>query len=240
MVAVIWVGVSLAPKTAAHSSLFPTPKEVITSFITLFHNGLIGALVTSYTANLTALAWTLAISLPLSYVAVIPLFRPISTLTSKLRFLGFTGLPFFLTLVLASGHAVKIAMLVFGMSVFFVTSMVEVVESIPREKLDHACTLGLNDWQVLWHVVILGTRDQAIEVLRQQAAMGFMLLTMVEGIARADGGVGVMLLNENKYLHLSSVLAIQIVILTVGLLQDFLIGWMKDVICPYAALKVER
>ena len=50
------------------------------------------------------------------------------------------------------------------------------------------------------------------------------MLTMVEGISRSEGGVGAMLLNQEKHFHLAEVFAIQLMILAVGLLQDFGIG----------------
>src|SRR5207247_9588931 len=94
--------------------------------------------------------------------------------------------------------------------------------------------------RVVWEVVILGTADQAIEVLRQNAAIGWMMLTMVEGISRAEGGIGAMLLNQNKHFRLAEVFAIQLVILTVGLGQDYGIGIIRNITCPYATLTLER
>jgi len=67
-----------------------------------------------------------------------------------------------------------------------------------------------------------------------------MMLTMVEGISRSEGGVGAMLLNQNKHFHLSAVFAIQISILVLGLGQDYVIGLLRRVFCPYAALTLER
>ena len=98
----------------------------------------------------------------------------------------------------------------------------------------------MSEWRVVWEVVVLGTFDKAIEVMRQNAAIGWMMLTMVEGISRAEGGVGAMLLNQNKHFHLAEVFAIQLVILSVGLGQDYGIGLFKRLVCPYAELTLER
>ena len=135
---------------------------------------------------------------------------------------------------------IAVSLLVFGMSVFFVTSMASVVAAIPREKFDYARSLRMSEWRVVWEVVVLGTADQAIEVLRQNAAMGWMMLTMVEGISRSEGGVGAMLLNQNKHFHLAEVFAIQILILVLGMTQDYGIGVTKRLLCPYSALTLER
>jgi NitT/TauT family transport system permease protein len=67
-----------------------------------------------------------------------------------------------------------------------------------------------------------------------------MMLTMIEGMSRSDGGVGAVLLNQNKHFHLSSVMAIQLLILIVGLGQDYAIGALKKLFCPYASITTER
>jgi len=221
--------------------VLPRPPEVFRALGSLWlEQGLGRELGTSFAMNLQALALTLLISLGLSYLTVLPVFRPIAAAASKGRFLGLIGLTFAFTLMVGGGRPLKVALLVFGMTVFFVTSMAAVVAEIPKSKFDHARTLRMSEWQVVWEVVILGTADKAIEVLRQNAAIGWMMLTMVEGISRSEGGVGAMLLNQNKHFHLAEVFAIQLLILIVGLTQDYAIGVLRRLVCPYADLALER
>jgi NitT/TauT family transport system permease protein len=144
------------------------------------------------------------------------------------------------TLIFGGGHPLKTSLLVFGVTVFYVTSMASVIAAIPKGDFDHARTLRMSEWRVVWEVVILGTVDKAFEVLRQNAAIGWMMLTLVEGIVRSEGGVGTMLLNESKHFRLAEVFAIQIVILLVGLFQDYGIGVVRRLACPYADLTLER
>ena len=222
-------------------AVLPTPPEVFRAFGRLWSDeGLGQELFTSFGMNLQALGLTALIALGLSYLTVLPAIRPIVAAISKGRFLGLIGLTFVFTLVVGGGHPLKLSLLVFGMTVFFITSMASVVESIPKSAFDHARTLRMNEWEVVWEVVIRGTLDRAIEVLRQNAAIGWMMLTMVEGISRAEGGVGAMLLNQNKHFHLAEVFAIQILILMVGLGQDYTIGLLKRFLCPWAELTLER
>jgi NitT/TauT family transport system permease protein len=218
----------------------PKPKEVFQALREMWMAGLGGELITSFYLNLQAIALSTILSLLLAYLTVIPFFRPIVTLLSKLRFLSLVGLTFFFTLMATSGHGLKLYLLVFSVSVFFVTGMAEVVAAIPKEKFDLARTLRMGEWRVVYEVVILGQADKAFETLRQNAAMGWMMLTMVEGISRSEGGVGAMLLNQNKHFHLSAVFAIQISILFLGLGQDYVIGLLRRVFCPYAILTLER
>ena len=220
--------------------LLPKPGEVLSAFNDLWEQGLGAELITSFYLNVQAIIWSTIISLLLAYATVMPFFRPIVALLSKLRFLSLVGLTFFFTLMAKSGHELKLSLLVFSVSVFFVTGMADVINGVPKEMFDLARTLRMGEWRVVWEVIVLGQIDQVFDVLRQNAAMGWMMLTMVEGISRSEGGVGALLLNQNKHFHLAEVFAIQILILLVGLLQDYAIGVSKRIICPWAQITLER
>ncbi len=235
------VAVVLAIWFSSPFPVLPRPDEVLRAFQGLWlTQGLGRELWTSFTLNLEALGLTVLISLVLSYLVVLPFFRPIAIAVSKGRFLGLIGLTFAFTLMVGGGRPLKLSLLVFGMTVFFVTSMAAEVMAIPRERFDYARTLRMNEWQAVWEVVVLGTADKAVELLRQNAAIGWMMLTMVEGISRSEGGVGAMLLNQNKHFRLAEVFAIQITILLVGMLQDYGIGALGRTLFPWAELVKER
>jgi NitT/TauT family transport system permease protein len=241
VIIVVQIAIALLVWWRSPFEVLPRPNEVARALGGLWMNqGLGQELSISFTSNLQALAITSLIALGLSYLTVLPVMRPVVTAISKGRFIGLTGLTFLFTLIFGGGHPLKISLLVFGMTVFFVTSMASVVAAIPKEKFDYARSLRMSEWRAVWEVVVLGTADQAIEVLRQNAAMGWMMLTMVESISRSEGGVGAMLLNQNKHFHLAEVFAIQILILLLGMTQDYGIGIAKRLLCPYSALTLER
>ncbi len=220
--------------------VLPRPDEVLSALKRLWADeGLGQELMSSFMLNLQALAWSSAITLVLAYLTVLPVFRPIATGISKLRFLSLTGLTIVFTLLFGGGHPLKLSLLVFGITVFYITSMASVVANVSKAELDHARTLRMREWRVVWEVVILGTIDRAFEVLRQNAAIGWMMLTMVEVIVRS-GGVGEMLMNEYKHFRLADMFAIQLVILIVGLLQDGAIVALRKLCCPYADLTLDR
>ena len=219
----------------------PKPLDVWRAFVDLWmHEGLGQELIVSFSLNLQAMAWATLISLILAYLTVVPFFQPIVSALSKGRFLGMVGLTFFFTIIFASGHRLKVGLLVFGVSVFFLTTMIDVVAQVPKEKFDLARTLRMGEWRVVWEVIVLGRADAAFDVMRQNAAIGWMMLTMVEGISRSEGGVGALLLNQNKHFRLEAVFAIQISILLIGLLQDYDLGLAKGFLFPYADLQLEK
>jgi NitT/TauT family transport system permease protein len=218
----------------------PNPSETLHSFGELWKDGLGTELITSFYLNLQAIGLALLVSLFLAYASVVPFFRPLVSFLSKLRFLSLAGLTFFFTMAASSGHELKLYLLVYSISVFFVTSMADVLNSIPKVQFDLARTLKMGEWRIVWEVIILGQADKVFDVLRQNAAIGWMMLTMIEGMSRSEGGIGAVLLNQNKHFHLSSVMAIQLLILAVGLGQDYAIGVLKNIFCPYASLTTER
>jgi NitT/TauT family transport system permease protein len=182
----------------------------------------------------------MALATSLAYLSVVPALRPLAALLEKLRFWGFGGVAVVFTLCFREAHQLKIALLVFGMSGFFLAAMHDQVRNVPRQRFDYARTLGMSEWRCVWEVVVRGTLDKTFDVLRQNAAMGWMLLTLVETLVRSEGGIGVLLANENKHMQLAAVAAVQTVIFAVGLLQDALVVALKRLACPYAGLKLER
>ncbi len=220
--------------------LLPKPNEIAAAWVRLMGEGFLVDLLASFRITIEAIAITTLISLCLVYLTVLPVMRPFVALVSKFRFNGLVGLTLFFTMMTSGGHELKLFLLVFGMTVWFVTSMATVITAIPKEEFNHARTLGMSEWRVVLEVIVLGKADEALEVMRQNAAIGWMMLSMVEGIVRSEGGVGAMLISQSKYLHLDAVFAIQITILVVGIGIDFTLGAVKRVLLPYSELGKER
>jgi NitT/TauT family transport system permease protein len=236
-----WLGLALLAWILTPFASLPGPHEVFSALGSLWNTqGMAPELFTTLKLIFHALFLTIVISLVLSYATVMPFFRPLVEGVSKLRFLGLTGLVIPFTLITGGGYTLKVYLLTFGMTTYFVTSMAQVVIEIPRENFDHLRALGASELRVVWEVVILGTSDKAFEVLRQNVAMGWTMITMVEGISRAEGGLGAMILNQEKHFKLPEVYAILFVILVVGLLLDYGIGALNRMACPYAYVERMR
>lgn len=232
-VAVFWI---FSP-----SVFLPKPGEVGHALHDLwFYEDLGIELFTSVRLNLEAIAISTLISLGLAYASTISVLRPVVGFSGKLRFLSLAGLGFAFTLMTSNGHQLKLAILVFAVTVFFVVSMQDVIDSIPKEQYDLARTLKMNDWRSLYEVVVLGQIDQAFLVLRQNAAMSWLMISIVETMSRSGGGIGTLLANSSKHFHMSEVMAIQIIVLILGLLQDQAIVALRGLCCPYADLARKR
>jgi NitT/TauT family transport system permease protein len=217
----------------------PRPTQIYAAAMDMIQNDdLVPHLLTSFILNVEVILVATVVSLFLAYFNTINFFKPSVKTFSNLRYLSMVGLQFFFVLIFT--HHLKLSLLVFGVSVFYVTGMISVIESIPTEMYDLAKTMRFNEWRTLWEVVIIGQRDKAFDVLRQNAAIGWMMLTMVEALDRSSGGIGVLLSDSNKHFDLPPVFAIQLIILTLGFCQNMVLGWMRSRTCRYADLTVVR
>ena len=240
LLASFWVSLFLTIWISGTSSLIPRPLSVINAYPSLLRQGLFVELMASIKTIGQGVLMATAMSLTLSYLTVLPLMRFPAEVYSKFRFMGLTGLTFLFTIIFGGGNNLKVALIIFFISTFFVTANKQVVSEVPRDELDYARTLRMSEWKVVYHVVIMERINEAFEILIQNAAIGWAMVAMVEGIVRSGGGIGAMLLNQNKHFKLEEVFAIQLLILVIGLAMDWILRYLKNIICPHIALERAR
>lgn len=215
----------------------PTPIAVGVAWNTLaLSQGLLLELFTSTYVIWQAIFLSAFISVGIAAIYTADIFKPVSTFIASLRFLGFAGLTFLFTLWTNNSTSLKLALLTFGMTVFLTRSTIDVVKNIPQSDIDYARSLNLHGWRLTWELIIKGRSAEMLDLIRQNAAVGWTLLAMVEGITRSEGGIGALLLNQNKYFKLDAVFAIQLTILSYGLLQDVGLQYLRLILCPWSKL----
>lgn len=200
--------------------LFPTPGQVWDGFSSLYREGLVVHVASSLGLCLQATLLSIVISLVIVYLSPLPALKPIAVTFSKLRYLPLTGITFYLAILVRDARTMQISVLFIFMSLYFITSLLAVLKDIPQEEIDHARSLKCSRWEVLWEVVIKGRLDYVLDVLRQNLAITWMMLVTVESILVAAGGLGVLIKNSDKFMNHGRIVALQLVILLVGLLLD--------------------
>jgi NitT/TauT family transport system permease protein len=228
-----WVIFLLVFWVVAPVPLLPKPGVVAAAVVQQWGLGAAYEMIASLLLSFQAIFFATLIGLGLSYLSTIPLFRVPVDWIGKLRFLSLTGVTLIFTLMTPNGHWLRVSVLAFAIVTFLVNDMMQVIADIPQARFDHARTLGMSSWQTLREVVIRGTLGEAFEAIRMNAAMAWMMLTMVEGLSRSGGGIGVLLLNLNRHMQLDALLGIQLMIFVVGIGQDRLIKLIKQLACPY-------
>jgi ABC-type nitrate/sulfonate/bicarbonate transport system permease component len=180
----------------------------------------------------------LFIALLVSYISLVPFFRPLAKFVIKCRYLTLTGLIFAFTLLTSDGSQLKLSLLLFGIVPFFVTSLLSVIDGIDKQEFELCATLGMKKWRTLWEVVIVGRLDQVLEVMRQNFAISWMMITMVEGLSMSEGGLGTLLIKSNKYIDLTTVFAILLIIFLIGVFFDYILGALRYWLFPYTKIQL--
>lgn len=216
--------------------LFPTPQQVSQGFIELYNEGLVVHIGSSLLLCFSAIIIAIIISLVFSYLSTVPIFQPVAKALSKLRYLPLTGITFYLAILISDARTMQIWVLVVFMSTYLTTSLLSMVNSIPQEEFDHARSLGCNRWEVLWEVIVKGRIDYVIDVIRQNLAIVWMMLVTVESILVAAGGLGFLIKNSDKFMNHGRIIALQIVILFVGLSIDFILDYLRKSFFRYSKI----
>ena len=216
--------------------LFPSPQQVFQGFIELYNEGLIVHIASSLSLCLIAILIAISISLLLSYLSTLQVFKPVANAVSKLRYLPLTGITFYLAILISDARTMQVWVLVVFMSTYLTTSLLSMVSAIAQEEFDHARSLQCNRWEVLWEVVVKGRIDHVIEVIRQNLAIVWMMLVTVESILVAAGGLGFLIKNSDKFMNHGRIIALQIVILVVGLSIDFTLTFLRKAFFRYSKI----
>jgi NitT/TauT family transport system permease protein len=224
-----WVFCSLG-----ETHMFPTPKQVLAGFSDLWSAGLAVHIVSSIWLCTKAVLISIFISLVFCYLSPVPALKPIATFLSKLRYLPLTGIAFYITIVINGAREIQVGVLVVFMTTFLITSILSMIEDIPEEEFSHARTLGCSRWEILWEVVIKGRFDYIFELVRQNLAIVWMMLVTVESILAAGGGIGFLIKNNDKLGDSGKVIALQIIIVTLGLVLDFVLTRLRKLIFRYS------
>ena len=220
------------------AGLIPKPGNVAIAFGKLLGTKLfLDNLLVSLVLTLKAMLYSIIITLFFAYASVIPFFKTIAQFIVKCRYLTLTGLIFIFTLLTKDGSELKLSLLVFGIVPFFTTSFLSVVINIDKQEYELCKTLGYNNWEALYEVIIVGKANQVFEILRQNFAISWLMITMVEGLSMSEGGIGSLLIKYNKYNDLTNVIALQLVIFLIGLCFDFLLGSTRHWLFPHSILK---
>ena len=212
----MWVAFSFCDR-----HLFPTPSQVMVGLSDLWSEGLVVHIGSSLALCGQAVLYSVIISLVFCYLSPLPLLKPIATFLSKFRFLPLAGIAFYLSILISGARTLQVWVLVVFMSTFFITSILAMIKDIAEEEFDHARTLGCNRWEMLWEVVIKGRFDYVIENVRQNLAIVWMVLVTVESLLAAAGGLGFLIKNSDKTGNQGRVIALQAIILLIGMLLDF-------------------
>ncbi len=227
---IVWILSSILSTT----HLFPTPSQVLVGVSDLWREGLMVHIFSTLSLFGQSIFFSIIISLTICYLSPLPLLSPIANTISKFRYLPLTGIAFYMAILVSDARAIQINVLIVFVSTFLITSILGILKDIPGEEFDHARTLGCTRWEILWEVIIKGRFDYIIEAIRTNLAIAWVSIVTVESILIASGGLGVLIKNSDKLGNQGRVVAVQIIIILIGLCIDFLLTKSRKLLFRYS------
>lgn len=236
----LWIGLALLLWFLNPIKALPSPMEVLQGFRGMWRapgsQGLIYNVYVTLKLNVVGLLYSSVISLVISYLSVIPLFQPFNRMVQWLRYIPIVGFNLVFLTLFAIGWPMKVAMLTTGMSFFLVTSMTGVIAAIPRMKYELAKVLGYNDWQVFYSVIVRPTLPAMIEMIAQNAAIGWVMITAIETYNRTEGGIGSQIYAYSSTNQLAEVYAYLLIIGVIAVAEDGFFRLLKRLLFPYSLI----
>jgi NitT/TauT family transport system permease protein len=205
--------------------LLPPPTKVLSSLIDLFAStDYLHDIGTSLYRITTSFAAACIVAFPLgilmgSFAIVAAALNP---LVSAARYLPAPSFIPVLLMLLGATDAEKLALLFIGVVWFLITMIMDVTQSVPRELIDTARTLGAGRRQILTTVIIPASLPGIVTAMRQMLAVSWTYLVIAEIVA-ADGGIGAMMMRAQRYVHIDLVMAGIVTIGVLGVVSDMLV-----------------
>lgn len=225
--------------TSSGSEYIPSPLQVLRAFPRLSEkHDIIRNFGKSLEFCFKAMGFSILIAYSLALLSVLPLFSTFCQFLRKFRFLPSTGLSI-LFLKMGNGYVSNqmLYMMIFGITTWMIDSMIGIALSVTDDEVMYARSLRMSRWAAMREILIYGKAAEMFKAAISNFAMAWMLLAAVENIAKANGGVGVVLAESYKYYKYEEIYAIQLIILCTGILVDGLLNMLRKWIFPYTNLK---
>lgn len=217
-----------------HSPIVPPPVDVFNALMQLLQSSsLYENLFASFQITIFAMFISIMATMVIVYLSTIPFFTPIASMISKFRYLTITGLAYLFRIFSDTTSQLKLSLLIFGIVPFFITSFLSVVNSIPSQQIDKSFINRRGPWETLYEVVFVGRLDQLLDVMRQNFAISWMMITTVEAYDMSGGGIGTLLISSNKFHDMAPVFAMLVVVLCIGLFFDWALSKLRTTTFKY-------
>jgi len=218
--------------------IFPPILDILGAIPTLLQqNDLIENFSISLIFCIKSMLYASAIAFIFMLIARIPLFEAFAVFCRKFRFLPSVGLSFLFMKMTPDISTMMSWMMIFGITTYMIDGAVGIALSVSKDEVNYAKSLRLSRWEVFRELIIYSKLPAFFIMAVSNFAIAWMLLSSVENIAKASGGIGVILAESNKYFKLENIYAIQLLILFTGIVVDYILNLIINWSFPYISLK---
>lgn len=211
--------------------ILPSPQKVFGSYAVLLNEKeLISQIGYSVSINLLGYIQAVVIAIPLGFIiGLIPFFREL--IIKQIGAARFTPLPATTAIFMAIfgvGLNLKIQFLAFGIFLYLLPAIVQRIDEIKTD--DHLravkqtmITLNASPWQMFKHFYAPSVLSRFFPDIINLVAVSWTYIVIAE-LLNAQGGLGYLIyLATNRHTHIEQVYAIIILIILIGIIQDYLL-----------------
>ncbi|MEO0643036.1 MAG: ABC transporter permease [Pseudomonadota bacterium] len=167
-------------------------------------------------------------------LGVLPTFRATfgMTVTSVAVIPPIALLPI-LFIIFGLGETAKVALIVVGIAPFMVRDLAAHIETLPREQIVKAQTLGASTWQLMLRFALPQAMPRLIQALRLSLGPAWVFLISAEAIA-SDVGLGYRIFLVRRYLAMDVILPYVAWIAILAAVIDWLLVMSSRRLYPWA------
>lgn len=232
----------LAAGTAANPIFLPAPHEIARAFVTAFRTPpqrtgdywLHESLLQSCKVIFWGFVYSALLGVPIGVLC--GTFPPLARLVEPfVDFVRYMPAPVFGALavaVLGLGDEPKITIIFIGTFFQMVLVVANTTRSVEDGLIHAAQTLGANNRQLLWHVVLPAALPRLYRDMRILIGWAWTYLVVAELIGEKSG-LSAFLYQQQRYRHFENVYAGIVMIGIIGLATDLLLGFVGRYLFPW-------
>lgn len=191
---------------------------------------------TGYSLVLNILGYAEAIFLSLLFGFIIGLFPFFRSLLAKyidaIRFVPLAAVTGLFIAWFGIEMNMKVQFLAFGIFVFLLPVVVQRIDEVDKIYTQTAYTLGATDWQTVRNVYWPHVTSKLIDDIRVLTAISWTYIIVAE-LVNAENGLGKLIFLARRQSRLDHVFALLIVIILIGIIQDFIFTRIDKKLYPF-------
>jgi len=230
----LWAVVSYAGLVTP--MFLPTPTAVIQAGVEMFtQDELLNDVLVSCGRVLAGFIFAAIIGVPMgiamgTFASMESFFAPF---VGTVRYMPVTAFVPLIVIWVGLGEAAKVLIITLGVVLYNAIMVADAVKFIPNEMINVAYTLGANRRDVVFKVIIPATFPSVLDTLRVNISGAWNYLVIAELVA-AQSGLGFKIIQAQRFLQTEKVLFCIAVIGLIGLVIDYGLKWLAQVLTPWA------
>lgn len=217
-------------------TFLPTPLAVIDAGYKMFTEAnLFADVISSSGRVLAGFVVAAVIGVPIglamgTFYSMDSLFAPI---VGTVRYMPVTGFVPLIIIWVGLGESSKILIIMLGVVLYNAIMVADAVKFIPNEMINVAYTMGATRWDVVTKVILPATFPSVLDTLRVNISGAWNFLVIAELLA-AQNGLGFKIIQAQRFLQTEKVLFIIVLIGAIGLIIDYGLKWISQILTPWA------